>query len=361
MSMPEFAKQFRQMAGAYITHPMVDLTGLKAKYDFTIKWTSRGRLMQLQAKNDPNADPGISFFDAVDKQLGLKLAPEKRPMPAIVVDSVERVPTPNPAGMKSNLLASPTEFDAAVVKPSKPNATGMRFQPRPGGQLNLENVPLKMMIAASYSFEDDPDRVVDGPKWIDSERFDVVAKTSEFPVNSPPPIDSVRVMLRNLLVDRFKLAAHMDTREMTVWLVTTAKSGPKLKPADPQSRSGCKPMIGAPTATGTPMVSMSCTNTTMEQLAVQMHSAAGGYVDKVAVDRTGLKGGYDFTVSWTPKGVVTGARGDAPPGDNAAADPSGGLTFPDAVEKQLGLHLETGKHAIPVLVVDKVERLAADN
>lgn len=104
----------------------------------------------------------------------------------------------------------------------------------------------------------------------------------------------------------------------------------------------------------------------MAQLAEAAHRFAGGYVDHAAVDMTGLKGAYDFTLSWTPKGVVAGAgRGGnrAESGQNdGASDPSGGITFFDAIDKQLGLRLESGqKHPMPVLVVDHVERLAAEN
>jgi uncharacterized protein (TIGR03435 family) len=81
---------------------------------------------------------------------------------------------------------------------------------------------------------------------------------------------------------------------------------------------------------------------------------------------TGLTGAYDFTISWTPRGAFTGGKGGASqgePGQNAdASDPSGGISFFDAVDKQLGLRLESGqKHPMPVLVIDHVDRLAAEN
>jgi uncharacterized protein (TIGR03435 family) len=95
-----------------------------------------------------------------------------------------------------------------------------------------------------------------------------------------------------------------------------------------------------------------------------VHVIANGYVDHVAVDMTGLKGGYDFTITWTPSGIT---RGNQPrPGDPAqpgvASDPSGGITFFDAVDKQLGLHLEGGqKHPMPVIVIDHIEPLGPEN
>jgi uncharacterized protein (TIGR03435 family) len=358
MTMAEFAKQFHQMAGGYVTHTMVDLTGLTGSYDFTIKWTGRGQLMQKQAAanaDDPN--PGISFFDAVDKQLGLKLVPEKRPAPVLVVDSVNRTPTENAPGVSKALPAAPTEFEVADVKPSKPDA-----QPhggfQPGGRIDFTAVPLKDMIALAWDQRDLNMLVV--PKWVETAKYDLVAKAATGPGTTPPPIDVLQVMLKALLVERFKITAHMEDQPMPVWTLTVSKKGLKLKEADPTSRSGCKRAPGQ-TGSGTAMLPAqvyTCTNTTMAQLAASMHDTAGGYVDHPAIDMTGLKGAYDFVITWTPRGAIMGGRGgDAPAG---AADPTGGITFFDAVEK-LGLHLEGGqKHPLPVLVVDHIEPVTAD-
>jgi uncharacterized protein (TIGR03435 family) len=343
----------------------VDLTGLKGSYDFTIRWTSRG---QLRAQQNDEANPGISFFEAVDKQLGLKLTADKRPMPAIVVDSVNRTPTPNAAGVITQVPAIPAEFEAATVKPSRPDDTVRRLQPKAGGRIEIENIPLKLLIAAAWSLEQEQDKVI-GPKWLDSTNFDIVAKTADFPMSAPPPFDAIRPMLKALLIERFKLAVHNEDQEVPVWVLTVGKRGAKLKPADPASRSTCKPSIGD-SGTGSaaiPMINYTCTNTTIKQLADAMHLIAGGYVDHPAVDMTGLTGAYDFTISWTPKQVVAGnGQGErgAQPGQNpaAAVDPTGGTTFFDAVDKQLGLHLESGqKRPMPVLVVDHAEQVPTEN
>ena len=103
---------------------MVDSTGLKGSWDFDIKWTGRGQLAAAGAD-------GISIFDAVDKQLGLKLELQKVPMPVIVVDSVNEKPTDNPPGAATSLPPTPTEFEVAVVKPSTPDSgkCAARFNP----------------------------------------------------------------------------------------------------------------------------------------------------------------------------------------------------------------------------------------
>jgi uncharacterized protein (TIGR03435 family) len=106
-----------------------------------------------------------------------------------------------------------------------------------------------------------------------------------------------------------------------------------------------------------------CQNTAMAQLAVAMHQIANGYVDHPAVDMTGMKGGYDFSITWTPRGAISSGGQQGKPGESdAASDPSGGTTSFSAVEKQLGLHLEGGqKHLMPVLVIDHIEPLGTDN
>jgi uncharacterized protein (TIGR03435 family) len=338
---------------------MVDLTGLKGSYDFTIKWTGRG---QLNAQRNDEVNPGISFFEAVDKQLGLKLAADKRPLPVIVVDSVNRTPTPNAEGVTTKVPDLLTEFEAAVVKPSRPDDNNHRLQPKAGGQIDIESIPLKVLIAAAWGLEMEQDKVI-GPRWMESTNFDILAKTQAFPMSQPPPFDAIRPLLKALLIERFKIVAHNEDQEVPVWLLTVGKRGAKLKQADPASRSGCKPSISdyGTGSAAVPMINYACTNTTMKQLADAMHMVAGGYVDHPAVDMTGLAGAYDFTVTWTPKQVVAG-NGQPSQNPAAAADPSGGTTFFDAVDKELGLHLESGqKRPMPVLVIDHVEQVPTEN
>jgi uncharacterized protein (TIGR03435 family) len=351
MTMDEFAVRFHQMAGGYVTHTMVNQTTLEGAYDFTIKWSNRGDYRPPQpGDTDPN--PGISFFDAVDKQLGLKLTADKRPIPALVVDTVNETPTPNAPDVTSNLPAMPTEFEVASVKANKSGQQGTSIVPKAGGRIEITNATLKLMIALAWSLERDQNRIVGGPKWTDSDRFDVIAKTSAFPENAPPPFDAVRVMVRSLLQDRFKIAAHMEDQQGDTWNFVVAKGGPKMKQADPANRPGCKPSQAAPTTSGTPMLEYLCQNTTMAQLLDGIRNVAGGYVDRPAVDMTGLKDAYDFTIRWTPRNALLNS-GD---GSASAADPSGGISFFDAVEKQLGIRMESGKQKISVLVIDHVEQ-----
>jgi len=111
-TMDSFAKQVHQWAGGYLKNPVVDSTGLKGGWDFDIKWTDSGQL----AKAGSN---GISIFDAVDKQLGLKLTLETAPRPVLLVRNATRQPTPNAPDIATTLPAQPLpQFEVATIKPS---------------------------------------------------------------------------------------------------------------------------------------------------------------------------------------------------------------------------------------------------
>ena len=95
-SMGELAENMQRMAPAYIDHPVVDETGIEGGWNFFIGWTPRSMLQQVDNSNQPvgtAADPtGISFFEALERELGLKLVKQKRMYPVIVVDHIEEKP-----------------------------------------------------------------------------------------------------------------------------------------------------------------------------------------------------------------------------------------------------------------------------
>jgi uncharacterized protein (TIGR03435 family) len=104
MSMPQFAEDLQRIAGGYIRVPVEDKTGLDGSYDFTLTFTpigllnaGRGRGGDAAGPGPDTSDPtgGLSLFDAVNRQLGLKLDMRKRPMPVLVIDSIQEEPTDN--------------------------------------------------------------------------------------------------------------------------------------------------------------------------------------------------------------------------------------------------------------------------
>ena len=366
ITMADFAKNLRFIGFGYLTGPVTDLTGLTGAFDFDLKWTPRPLLVQAGAD-------AIPLFDAVDSQLGLKLDLQSVPTPVLVVDSVNQRPTENPSGVAQNLPAPPpAEFDVADIKLSPPDANQMgRLQP--GGRLDLQGFTLKTLIDLAWDLNDD-EMLVGAPKWLGTTRYSLIAKSSTAiagPANAPQvDIDDLRLMLRALLVERFKLTTHTEDRPVTAYTLVADK--PKLKKADPANRTGWKegpaPDAKDPRNTS-PALSRLVTaqNMTMAQFAEDLQRMAPGYIHNPVVDATGLEGAWDFTLSFTPVGALTGGGGrggDAGQPAGAApmaSDPTGGLSLFDAVNKQLGLKLEMRKRVMPVLVIDHVEEKPTDN
>jgi uncharacterized protein (TIGR03435 family) len=165
-------------------------------------------------------------------------------------------------------------------------------------------------------------------------------------------------MLRSLLEDQFGLKTHQEEQQATVYAIVVPKGQSKLKKAEDSERAGCKPDPGAAPVTGNPAptIAFSCKNTTMAEFATNVQQWAGGYIDHPVVDTSGLEGGWDFTLYWTPRGALQAPpRPAGAPGDVVAAADPGGLTVFEAIERELGLKLEVQKHPIPVTVVDHLE------
>ena len=369
MTMETFATQVHQMAGGYLTSPVIDTTGLKGAWDFDLKWTGRGALAQA-------GDDGISIFDAIDKELGLKLEFQKYPAPVIVVDSANRKPTDNPPGVKQALPAPPpTEFEVAALKESLPDAKpgGGGFQP--GGRISFTAVPLTAIVGAAWNINLGPGEEIAGaPKWMNSAKYDLVAKTyaaTGGSVNAPPiDIDDLRTMLQKLLVDRLKMVTHYEDRPQIAYTLVAGK--PKLKKADPLGRTGCKvgpaPIRKDSTKEGPPQFLATCQNMTMAQFAEQLPNIGQLYIHNPVIDASGIEGAWDFTLSFSPVppnlmggGGGEGARKTAGPpsppagGTVEASEPSSAVSLFDAVERQLGMKLEMHKRSLPVLVIDHIE------
>ncbi len=354
LSMERFALEVRDMANAYLTNTVVDQTGLKGTYDFEVKWTSRAALAAAGAE-------GISIFDAVDKQLGLKLEPQTIPMPVLRVESANQKPTENAPGVTTSLPPPPpAEFEVADIKPSKPDAQQQgQIQ---NGRLNLQGLSLKTMIQIAWDLSGE-EMMVDAPKFLDAVHYDIVAKAPiEVANQQQADVDTLRVMLQNLLAERFMLKTHMEERPVSAYVLSGSK--PKMAKADPSNRTGCKEGPGADgkdPRIANPVLNrlITCLNMTMAQFAAQLPNLANGYVHSAVMDTTGLDGAYDFTINFSGIGLLQ--SGGVPGQAGAQADPNGALSLPDAVSKQMGLKLEMVKRPVQVLVIDHVEEKPTEN
>lgn len=361
MTMPAFAERLLTMEGARLgAEPVVDETGLQGKWNFEVSWS-----MGLPL---PGAEQ-ISVMDAIDRQLGLKL--EQRPVakPVLVVENVNRTPTPNSPDLAKVLppIDPPTEFEVAEVKLAPP-ASGLPMfgfpRMQPGGRFTCENCPMRILISQAFNGRGGNDQLVGVPSWADSARVSITAKMPA-EADTGPGLDSETMapLLRNLLKARFKLAYHEEERQLTAYSLVSVK--PKMKKADPESRIYCRramPSPGAPPGSQT----LTCQNATMALFAERLLQMYPG-LNWPVVDESGIEGSWDFTLTFSilPMGMLNGAGrgGDAGPGGVAAApDPSGGgPTIFEAIEKQLGLKLKTEKRPEKVIVIDHLEQKPTDN
>jgi uncharacterized protein (TIGR03435 family) len=355
MTMAAFADGMNNMEGAgnFINgNIVVDQTGLQGSWDFRLTYS--GRMI--------HADAGIvTIFEAVDKQLGLKLEPSQVPMPVVVVDSVNRTPTPDSVEAAKAYPPPPTEFEAAVVKLSDPDTRGVSIRLEPGGRFNIRAATLKLMVKDLWGVTDD--MLVGAPKFMDSQGWDIVAKAPEVGTGEQGAnYDLLLEMAKTLIQDRFKFAFHYEERPVSAYVLTAPK--PKMKKADPNSRTGCKEgpltLVTDDPRNSNPVANrlFSCRNTTMAYLADQLQWLADGYVHSAVLDSTGLAGGWDFTLNFSSMGPPGGVLA---PGSNGVSDPNGAISLPEAMEKQLGLKMELVKRPVQVLVIDHIEQKPTDN
>ncbi len=232
---------------------------------------------------------------------------------------------------------APPRFEAEEVRVSK--SDGRTDISIVNGQLRMIGVTMRRMITMAYAYTIREDDLRGGPRWLDSDRFDVVAKAS----GAPEP--KVLAMLQTLLGDRFKLKTHFEVEPRLVYVLSVADIGANLKPASTGEPSSCKP-----SSVGPEQVRVVCTNVTMGSLARRLPPLTN--LELPVVDTTELKGTYDFQLDWTwgaPLDPAAGGQGNRPTAEGLGNS-----------VKHLGLLLERRKHPIPVLVVDSVDRAPAE-
>jgi uncharacterized protein (TIGR03435 family) len=364
MTMAAFAAGLRGMLGASLgTSPVTDETGLKGAWNFDLRWS-----FGLLPFAGGDAGDRVTVFDALDKQLGLKLEQKQNPTPVLIVDKANRTPTENPPGVAEALPTPPppTEFEVADVKPANPDQrTPSRFQMQPGGRLIVQGMPMRFLVSRAFP-DYTNDQLIGLPGWADTGRFDLTAlvPASAQPVTIIGPIDTVVLgpMMRALLTEQFKLAYHIEERSLAAYRLVSAK--PKMKKADPESRIFCKNQPAPPTA-APGSLTVTCQNIAMAQFADWLQGRAPGLTMPI-VDATGIDGGWDFTLTYSQL-PPQAANGPGRGGDNGplapvpeASDPGGGYTIFEAMEKQLGLKLETQKRSMPVVVIDHIEQRPVD-
>jgi uncharacterized protein (TIGR03435 family) len=277
----------------------------------------------------------------------------------------------------------PPSFDVASIKQNKSNdrpranfplGPGDVYIPN-GGLFSARNFPLITYIAFAYKMN--PSQIeslrAHLPDWVTTDRYDIQARA-----DGNPSKDEMRSMVGSLLADRFKLAIHSESRQVTVYalvVVKPGKTGPHLQPhpadspcstaplrpdantaAPPQAiPEGLPAVCGGnrripPTAPG--RVRWGARNVTIGLIADAL--ADWGNLGRRVLDQTNLTGTFDFTLEWTPE-----FNGPMQPHGGAGSltqSMDSGPTFQEALKQQLGLKLQSQASVVDVLIADHVER-----
>ena len=363
-TMAELGDLVHNMAAGYLGQQVVDSTGIKGGYDFSLKWTNRNLL--ARAGTD-----GISLFDALDKQLGLKLALGTAPLPVLIVDSANETPTPNAPDLAKLMPPLPApQFEVAVIRPFKSDE--QQGGSGSGDRINMQGVKLKDLIVEAWDLDPfDSEQLVGAPKWLDEDRFDVLVKLAgDDSAGAAARVEQLtseewRPMLRALIEDRFQMKDHLEDRLADAYHLVAVN--PKLAAGSPQMRARCDNGPGPdgkdPRLTN-PILNrlVTCQNITMAQLSMQLRIFASGYIHNTVYDDTGLKGYYNFTLSFSGVAQLQqGGGAGSPDGAQQAGEPNGAISLFDALKNQLGLRLEQQKRTVPVLVIDHIEERPTEN
>ena len=233
----------------------------------------------------------------------------------------------------------------------------MRFPPPSNGQFAVANVSLKVLI--SYAFNVQGSDISGDPAWVASDKYDVTAKAAKANLS----LDEYRLMVQALLGDRFKLAAHRETRERNGFALITAKGGPKLVEANPQScvergtpRDPAKTDAVTCGTFFTGTSSLDVRKMSMAQFANTLSMILGNPV----LDKTGIAGSFDIHLEFNPEGTnLTGRSALAL--DAASDDDRAKPSLLTALSNQVGLRLESEKVPTTILVIDHLERVPSEN
>jgi len=257
-------------------------------------------------------------------------------------------PTVESAGPKPS-------FEVASIKPNHSAGSFISMRMAPGGRFTANNITAKQLIENAYDIRGF--QISGGPKWLDSTKYDIVAKAADSPQKDENTLSESernllvnrnRQRLQSLLASRFNLQCHSTTKEGTVYELLVAKNGPKLQVTHGQELSPNRGMRMRPGQ-------LEGQSATISFLA----RALSGQLGRTVVDKTGLTGLYNFTLQWTPDQRQTQmfkgpGAGPGEPDGAATPDTSGPSIF-TAVQEQLGLKLESAKGPVEILVIDHVE------
>ena len=238
------------------------------------------------------------------------------------------IPQPPPRMAPMAADANPT-FEVATIKPSRPDEHGPRYDFR-GRRFSVIHASLSDLLKFSYGLQQS--QIAKAQDWVNSESYDISAEPDG---EGEPNIKQWESMVKKLMADRFQLKFHFEKREQSVYVLTVARTGPKLtgSESDPSAYGGMG--FGPPGNFG-------ATNQTMADIA---DALGQGVLNRPVVDQTGLTGRFNLRLTWTPDEPATVTENPNAPPD-----------FFTAIQEQLGLKVVSTKAPVDVLVVDHIER-----
>ena len=233
-------------------------------------------------------------------------------------------------------------FDVAGIHVHKPLPHERSHIVNTNDRFITVNEGLKAIL--EWAFDLPPSRIVGGPEWINSARFDIEAK-AENALDTVPQNDASaaklekRRMVQALLASRFGLAFHKEDRELPIYALVISRSGPMFLASQPK---------GTTINAGNGKIQVEGGDNTVALLAEWLAEALG----RVVIDKTGIQGSYSINLKWTPDDSVSPLDGSGRA--TLASDQTEPPLF-TAIQEQLGLKLEPLKAAVPVLVIDHIE------
>jgi uncharacterized protein (TIGR03435 family) len=243
----------------------------------------------------------------------------------------------------------PTSLEVASIRPSKSPGPPI-IRPTHDG-LIAKNVTVNDLVRDAFwqvAFQEG--RIFGLPEWTRVDRYDVAAKMSGDDYGDLRQLteDAQNQLRQQLLIDRFGLKFHYESRAMPAFHLVVAKGGAKLKPGPPPADFPTGILHEKPGK-------LTASGVRVERLASYLMRLQ----NRPVIDKTGLTGSYDFSLEWQPDEPSAVSPAEAASGQDATAI-GAGSTLPVALREQLGLQLVGARETVEILVVDHIER-ASDN
>ena len=265
------------------------------------------------------------------------------------LETAWEIPKPPPPQKLMAADADPN-FDVATIKPNNSNATSMQALIIRGRNFMTRASSLGDLI--SFAYEVQAKQIVNAPDWLDHDRYDIDAVPEQEGVPNP---QQLRVMIRKLLTDRFKLTFHHDQRDMSAYVLTVGKEGSKLKETQVKG-----PLPGLFMRPATGGITLMVRNAKIGDFTGFLQSLI---LDRPVVDKTGLPDRYDFECTFAPDDSQFGGHPPQfPKPNNNAGSASTDTAAPsapslyEAMQQELGLKLAAEKTAVDVIAIDHVEK-----